>query len=504
MISKLLVANRGEIALRVIRACRELGIASVAVYSDADARAPHVREADEAVNIGPAPAAQSYLVGERILDAARRTSADAVHPGYGFLSEREWFARAVRDAGLIWVGPPAEAIAAMGSKTAARTLAVAAGVPVVPGTTTALRDAAEAREVADSFGYPVLLKAAAGGGGKGMRVVRTADDLPSALASAQREALNAFGDDAVYIEKYIEGPRHVEIQVLGDTHGTMLHLGERECSVQRRHQKMIEEAPSIAVSPELRARMGATAVAAARAAGYVNAGTCEFLLDRQGNYYFLEMNTRIQVEHPVTELVTGIDLVQWQIRIAGGERLPFVQELIVPRGWAIECRITSEDFQNGFLPSTGRITSLQIPSGPGVRWDGGIEVGSDVGLFYDPMLAKLIVYAGTRDAAIDRMHRALLELQIEGVETSREFHLRMMEDAEFRSGDITIQWLEAKLPELSAILPSPDDLRAAVIAAALMAERDRNAVRAATPGVGAPDSSTAWQRAARLEGLRSA
>ncbi|MBC7842320.1 MAG: acetyl-CoA carboxylase biotin carboxylase subunit [Gemmatimonadaceae bacterium] len=504
MISKLLVANRGEIALRVIRACRELGIASVAVYSDADARALHVREADEAVNIGPAPAAQSYLVGERILDAARRTGADAVHPGYGFLSEREWFARAVREAGLIWVGPPAEAIAAMGSKTAARTLAVAAGVPVVPGTTSALRDAVEAREVAETFGYPVLLKAAAGGGGKGMRVVHSADELHDALASAQREALNAFGDDAVYVEKYIDGPRHVEIQVLGDTHGTMLHLGERECSVQRRHQKMIEEAPSIAVTPELRARMGATAVAAARAAGYVNAGTCEFLLDRNGNYYFLEMNTRIQVEHPVTELVTGIDLVQWQIRIAGGERLPFVQELIVPRGWAIECRITSEDFQNGFLPSTGRITSLHIPSGPGVRWDGGIEVGSDVGLFYDPMLAKLIVYAGTRDAAIDRMHRALLELQIEGVETSREFHLRMMEDAEFRSGDITIQWLEAKLPALSAILPSANDLRAAVIAAALMAERDRNAVRAARPDVSTPDGATAWHRAARVEGLRTA
>ena len=503
MISKLLVANRGEIALRVIRACRELGVASVAVYSAADAHAPHVREADEAVHIGPAPAAQSYLLGERLLDAARQTGAEAIHPGYGFLSEREWFARAVRDAGLIWVGPPAEAIAAMGSKTAARTLAVAAGVPVVPGTTTALRDAAEAEAVAKQFGYPVLLKAAAGGGGKGMRVVRSADELAGALASAQREALNAFGDDAVYVEKYIEGPRHVEIQVLGDAHGTMLHLGERECSVQRRHQKMIEEAPSIAVTPELRAKMGATAVAAARAAGYVNAGTCEFLLDKHGNYYFLEMNTRIQVEHPVTELVTGIDLVQWQIRIASGEKLPFRQELIVPRGWAIECRITSEDFQNGFLPSTGRITYMQVPTGPGVRWDGGIEVGSDVGLFYDPMLAKLIVYAGTRDAAIDRMHRALLELEIEGVETSREFHLRMMEDEEFRRGDITIQWLEAKLPAISAVLPSDADVRTAVIAAALMAERDRNAVRPATAPAAVGDSTTAWHRAARLEGLRS-
>ena len=503
MISKLLVANRGEIALRVIRACRELGVASVAVYSDADVTAPHVREADEAVHIGPAPAAQSYLVGERILDAARATGADAIHPGYGFLSEREWFARAVREAGLIWVGPPAEAIAALGSKTAARTLVVAAGVPVVPGTTTALRDADEALAVAKEFGFPVLLKAAAGGGGKGMRVVRHANELPGALAAAQREAQNAFGDDAVYVEKYIEGPRHVEIQVLGDMHGTMLHLGERECSVQRRHQKMIEEAPSVAVSAELRSRMGATAVAAAKAAGYVNAGTCEFLLDRNGQYFFLEMNTRIQVEHPVTELVTGIDLVQWQIRIASGEKLPFRQELIVPRGWAMECRITSEDFQNGFLPSTGRITYLHVPSGPGVRWDGGVELGSEVGLFYDPMLAKLIVHAATRDAAIDRMQRALLELQIEGVETSREFHLRMMADDEFRRGDITIQWLEAKLPELSTRKPPAHEVRAAVIAAALMAERDRKTVK---PSISMParDVPSAWQRAARVEGVRNA
>ncbi|MCC7052347.1 MAG: acetyl-CoA carboxylase biotin carboxylase subunit [Gemmatimonadaceae bacterium] len=504
MITKLLVANRGEIALRVIRACRELGVASVAVYSDADATAPHVREADEAVNIGPAPAAESYLLGERIIEAARRTGAQAIHPGYGFLSEREWFARTVRDAGLVWVGPPAEAIAALGSKTAARTLVVAAGVPVVPGTTAALRDAAEALDVATQFGFPVLLKAAAGGGGKGMRIVRAADELAGALASAQREALNAFGDDAVYVEKYIEGPRHVEIQVLGDMHGTMLHLGERDCSVQRRHQKMIEEAPSVAVSPELRARMGATAVAAARAAGYVNAGTCEFLLDRDGNYYFLEMNTRIQVEHPVTELVTGIDLVQWQIRVAAGERLPFVQELIVPRGWAIECRITSEDFQNGFLPSTGRVHWMQLPTGPGVRWDGGIEIGSEVGLFYDPMLAKLIVHAGTRDAAIARMHRALLELEIEGVETSREFHLRMMEDDEFRRGDISIQWLEARLPALGAATPPSAAVRDAVIAAALIADRDRTTVKPSQAHATAQALAGAWQRAARLEGVQRA
>src|SRR3954471_4423832 len=432
MFSKVLIANRGEIALRVIRACHELGVRAVAVYSDADVTAPHTRAADEAVHIGASPSSESYLVGDRIIQAARRVGAQAIHPGYGFLSEREWFARAVREAGLVFIGPPAEAIAAMGNKTAARQLAIAAGVPVVPGTTEALRDEADARAVAERFGYPVLLKAAAGGGGKGMRVVRDAASLGPSLETARREAKAAFGDDAVYVEKYIVGPRHVEIQVLGDTHGTMLSLNERECSVQRRHQKMIEEAPSVAVTPELRRAMGDVAVKAASAAGYTNAGTCEFLLDRDGKFYFLEMNTRLQVEHPVTELVTGIDLVQWQIRVAAGEALPFKQDEIVPRGWAIECRITSEDPANGFLPSTGRISYLHLPSGPGVRWDGGIEVGSEIGLYYDPMLAKLIVYAPTREAAIERMHRALLELTIEGVEISRDFHLRMMEDSEFR------------------------------------------------------------------------
>jgi acetyl-CoA carboxylase, biotin carboxylase subunit len=506
MFSKVLVANRGEIALRVIRACRELGVASVAVYSAADARAPHVREADEAVLLGPAPSAESYLKGDAIIAAAKRVGAEAIHPGYGFLSEREWFARAVRDAGLVFVGPPAEAIAAMGSKTAARQLAIAAGTPVVPGTTTALRDAAEAEQVAETFGYPVLLKAAAGGGGKGMRVVHRREELAAALASAQREARNAFGDDAVYVEKYVVGPRHVEIQVLGDQHGTMLHLGERECSVQRRHQKMLEEAPSVAVSPELRARMGAAAVAAARAAGYTNAGTCEFLLDAEGSFYFLEMNTRIQVEHPVTELVTGIDLVQWQLRIAAGERLPFTQDAIVPRGWAIECRITSEDPANGFLPSTGQVQYLHVPAGPGVRWDGGIETGSEITLHYDPLLAKLIVWAPDRAQAVARMHRALLELTIEGVDTSRDFHLRVMEDAEFRDGAIEIQWLERRLAELTAARPPRDSVVRAAIAAVLLAERDRN-LRRLTPRSAAQvsrnvDSSAAWLDVARREGLR--
>ena len=506
MFSKVLVANRGEIALRVIRACRELGVASVAVYSDADARAPHVREADEAVLLGPAPSSESYLKGDAIIAAALRVGAEAIHPGYGFLSEREWFARAVREAGLVWVGPPAEAIAAMGSKTAARELAIAAGTPVVPGTTTALRDASEAARVAGEFGYPVLLKAAAGGGGKGMRVVHREDELEAALASAQREARNAFGDDAVYVEKYIVGPRHVEIQVLGDQHGTMLHLGERECSVQRRHQKMIEEAPSVDVSPGLRAHMGAAAVAAARAAGYTNAGTCEFLLDADGSFYFLEMNTRIQVEHPVTELVTGLDLVQWQLRIAAGERLPFAQDAITPRGWAIECRITSEDPANGFLPSTGRVHYLHVPAGPGVRWDGGIETGSEISLHYDPMLAKLIVWAPDRPAAIARMHRALLELTIEGVDTSRDFHLRVMEDADFRAGAIEIQWLERRLTELTSAAPPHESVVRAAIAAALLAERERH-TRRLTPRSGAaaimaPESATAWLELARREGLR--
>ena len=505
MFNKILIANRGEIALRVIRACREMGIASVAVYSDADAKAAHVREADEAVHVGAPPSSESYLKGDRIIEAALRVGAQAIHPGYGFLSEREWFARAVRDAGLVFIGPPAEAIAAMGSKTAARQLVIAANVPVVPGTTEALKDADEAKVIAEQFGYPVLLKAAAGGGGKGMRVVREPKEMENALETARREAKNAFGDDAVYVEKYIVGPRHVEIQVLGDQHGTMLSLNERECSVQRRHQKMIEEAPSVAVTPEIRKAMGETAVRAASAAGYYNAGTCEFLLDRDGKFYFLEMNTRLQVEHPVTELVTGIDLVQWQIRVAAGEKLPFKQEEIVPRGWAIECRITSEDPANGFLPSTGRISYLHLPSGPGVRWDGGIEVGTEVGLYYDPMLAKLIVYAPTRETAIERMHRALLELTIEGVETSRDFHLRMMEDEDFRTGAIEIQWLERKLDTILAVKPPAETAKNAALVAALIADRDRLAPkRAATT---ADDrrmtpAQDGWTRVARQEALR--
>ncbi|HEY8832738.1 MAG TPA: acetyl-CoA carboxylase biotin carboxylase subunit [Gemmatimonadaceae bacterium] len=508
MLSKVLIANRGEIALRVIRACQELGIKTVAVYSEADVRAPHVREADEAVLIGPPPSSESYLRGDTIIEAAKLTGADAIHPGYGFLSEREWFARAVRDAGLIWIGPPAEAIAAMGSKTAARTLAMANGVPIVPGTTEPLADAKEAAKVAKKFGYPVLLKAAAGGGGKGMRVVASPEELSSALEAAKREAKNAFGDDAVYLEKFVDRPRHVEIQILADSHGTLLSLGERECSVQRRHQKMIEEAPSVAVSPELRKKMGETAVRAARAAGYVNAGTCEFLLASNGDFYFLEMNTRLQVEHPVTELVTGIDLVQWQIRIASGEKLPFRQEDISPRGWAMECRITSEDASDNFLPSTGRIDYLHPPTGPGVRWDGGIESGSEVVRYYDPMLAKLIVWGADREQAVTRMRRALVDLIILGVETSRDFHIRVMDDEEFRRGQIDIQWLERRLSSILERRPTDNTVQIAAVAAALLAERDRasRSVPAVSPSAPASSNGLApdtWKQAARLEALRN-
>jgi acetyl-CoA carboxylase biotin carboxylase subunit len=508
--NKVLIANRGEIALRVMRACHELGIKTVAVYSEADARAPHVREADEAVLIGPPPSRESYLLGERIIEAAKSTNAEAIHPGYGFLSEREWFARAVRDAGIVWIGPPAEAIAAMGNKTAARRLALANGVPVVPGTTEAISTAKEAERLAKDFGYPVLLKAAAGGGGKGMRVVSAPKDLTAALDAARREAKSAFGDDAVYLEKFIERPRHVEIQVLADAHGCVLSLGERECSVQRRHQKMIEESPSVAVSPQLRKEMGETAVRAARAAGYVNAGTCEFLLDNDGRFYFLEMNTRLQVEHPVTELVTGIDLVQWQLRIAAGEKIPFKQDEIVPRGWSMECRITSEDAYNNFLPSTGRIQHLHLPSGPGVRWDGGVESGSEVTRYYDPLLAKLIVWGVDRDQAIRRMRRALVDLVIQGVESSRDFHVRVMDDEEFQDGAIDIQWLERRLASILQRKPNDDSIRVAAIAGALLAEGER-AARTVTPGGEVPEPGKrnngvaveSWKQAARIEGLRS-
>jgi acetyl-CoA carboxylase, biotin carboxylase subunit len=473
LFTSLLVANRGEIALRIIRAAHELGIRAIAVYSEADRLAPHVLAADEAYLLGPAPSAESYLRGDRLIDVALRAGADAIHPGYGFLSERSPFIRQVREAGLVFVGPSAEAVEAMGDKTAARRRMIAAGVPVVPGTSEPIAGAGEAARLAEEIGYPVLLKASAGGGGKGMRVVRSSSEIEGAFRAAGSEAKSAFGDDAVYLEKYLEGPRHIEIQVLADRAGTTLHLGERECSIQRRHQKLIEEAPSAVLTPDERQAMGETAVAAARAVNYEGAGTIEFLY-QDGEFFFLEMNTRIQVEHPVTELVTGIDLVQWQIRIAAGEPLEFAQEDVIFRGHAIECRITSEDPTNSFLPSTGRIDRLEIPAGPGVRWDGGIAPGYEVGLHYDPMLAKLIVHAPSRDVAIDRMRRALGELQVVGVETSAPFHLRVMDEPDFRAGRLDILYLERHGESLTDFEPSDEELRIAALTAALLEEQGRS------------------------------
>jgi acetyl-CoA carboxylase biotin carboxylase subunit len=495
---RVLVANRGEIALRIIRACHEEGLEAVAVYSDADRASPFVRAADTAVHIGPAAPGESYLRIDRLIEAAEQSGAELVHPGYGFLAERAAFAEAVEAAGLTFVGPPASAIRAMGDKTEARRRMAAAGVPIVPGMSTPLEDPSTALGLAAEIGYPVLVKAAAGGGGKGMRVVQAAAELPGALEAAANEARKAFGDPSVYLEKFIVRPRHVEIQVLADATRT-IHLGERECSVQRRHQKLLEEAPSVAVTPELRERMGAAAVAAAKAVDYRGAGTCEFLLAANSSFYFLEMNTRIQVEHPVTELVYGVDLVREQLRIARGMPMTVAAGPLTPRGWAIECRITSEDPANNFLPSTGRIGFLQAPSGPGVRWDAGIEAGDVVTLHYDSMLAKLIVHGTDRDDAIRRMQRALGELVVTGVATNQAFHRRLLAHPDFRSGAIDIQFLE-RHPELAT--PAPDEgaeLRVAVAAA--LAEHERRQGRRPVVANGG-SHTTAWLQAARRDGLR--
>src|SRR5881397_982169 len=419
-IRRVLVANRGEIAVRVIRACHDEGLAAVAFYSEPDRLAPHVRDADAAVLLGPAPSSESYLDASKLIAAAKDTGCQAIHPGYGFLSERAAFAEACKDAGLIFVGPPASAIRAMGDKTEARRRMQAAGVPVVPGTAGQLRDPVEARREAKRLGYPVLLKAVAGGGGKGMRVVGNDAEVEGGFAAARREAQKAFGDGSLYVEKYLERPRHIEIQILADNRGRVAALGERECSIQRRHQKLIEESPSMAVSPALRRRLSEAATAAAGAVGYVSAGTIEFLLTPTGEFFFLEMNTRIQVEHPVTELVYGVDLVREQLRIAAGQPMRVHGAaaagagggVLHPRGHAIECRITAEDPLNDFLPASGVLQYLRVPSGPGVRWDGGVEAGQEVTLFYDPLLAKLIAWGETRDIAIQRMCRARPELVI--------------------------------------------------------------------------------------------
>ncbi len=499
MIQSVLIANRGEIAVRIIRACRELGIRSVAVYSEADRQSPHVLLADEAHLLGPAPSAESYLNVERLLAVAREAEVDAVHPGYGFLAERAHFARAVEEAGFVFVGPTAETIEAMGDKTEARRRMQEAGVPIVPGTVQPIRDPETAVEEARAMGLPVLLKAAAGGGGKGMRVVASEEELPRALEAARREAKGAFGDDAVYLERYLDRPRHIEIQLLGDTHGSVIHLGERECSIQRRHQKLVEEAPSAVLTPEEREAMGTAAVRAAQAVAYRGAGTVEFLY-QDGEFFFLEMNTRIQVEHPVTEMVTGVDLVQEQLRVAAGEPLSVTQEQVRWNGHSIECRITSEVPEEGFLPSTGRIGYLELPSGPGVRWDGGIGQGFEVGLHYDPLLGKLIVHAPDREQAVARMARALVELTVDGVETCRDFHRRVMAEPDFRAGELSIRYLEEH-PGLTAEeepgAEGRDPRTVAALAALLEAERRR---RITPPRIGRQDEGrglSRWQTALR-------
>lgn len=468
MFRKVLIANRGEIAVRIIRACRELGLAPVAVYSEADAESLHVRLADEAVCIGPAASAQSYLNIEAVVAAATATKAEAVHPGYGFLAENASFARAVNEAGLTFIGPPAEAMEVMGSKTSARRAAVDAGVSIVPGTVAALKSLAEAEKTAEEFGYPVMLKAAAGGGGKGMRLVSDAPDLRSAFETAQAEAAAAFGDSSLYLEKAVERPRHIEIQIFADNEGHVVHLGERECSIQRRHQKVIEECPSPINDPDLRRRMGDAAVKIAQAVKYTGAGTVEFLLsDTTREFYFLEMNTRLQVEHPVTELVVGLDLVREQFSVAAGAPLSFTQEDVRWEGHAIECRIYAEDPANNFFPSPGTITHLQEPLGPGVRIDSGVRRLSEVSIHYDPMIAKLAVWGRTRDEAIDRLRRALDEYEVSGITTTLPFFRAIVRDQEFISARLDTGFISRFNERQVAPEVSEQDVDLAVIAAAL-------------------------------------
>ena len=443
MFRKILIANRGEIAVRVARACRDLRVAPVAVFSEADAAALHVRLCDEAYEIGAAPSIESYLRIDRIIDAAMRSGAEAIHPGYGFLAENADFARAARDAGLIFIGPSPEAMELMGSKTSARRVAIEAGAPVVPGTTEPLKSYEDARDTAQRFGYPVMLKASAGGGGKGMRLVQSEDELRSAFETAQSEAAAAFGNAEIYLEKAIERPRHIEIQIFADAHGNTLHLGERECSIQRRHQKVIEECPSPINDPDLRARMGEAAVKIARRANYTGAGTIEFLVaDATRDFYFLEMNTRLQVEHPVTELVTGFDLVREQITVAAGAPLSFAQADVAWRGHAIECRVYAEDPDNNFLPAPGKINFLRVPAGAAIRDDGGVEEGAEVSIYYDPMISKLAAWGRTRAEAIDRLRRALDEYTVGGIKTTLPFFREIVRDAEFIEGRLDTGFIE--------------------------------------------------------------
>jgi acetyl-CoA carboxylase biotin carboxylase subunit len=505
---KILIANRGEVAVRIIRACRELGLSSVAVYSACDRTALHVRYADEAYPIGPSAPRESYLRADTLVDAALHSGADAVHPGYGFLAENDAFAAAVRDAGLTFIGPSPEAIAMMGSKTRARTAAATAGVPVVPGTEEPLAPTvsdADLARVAGSIGYPLLVKAVAGGGGKGMRAVTDPAELSGAVAAARSEAGTAFGDAAVYLERRLVRPRHVEVQLLGDEHGTVVPFVERECSIQRRHQKLVEETPSLAVSPSLRHRMAAAAASVARAVGYTNAGTIEFLLDEDGRFHFLEMNTRLQVEHPITEMVTGLDLVRWQIRIARGERLDIDPDAVLsPRGHAIECRVYAEDPDNHFLPSPGRILQLRAPAGPGVRDDSGASAGLDVPIFYDPMISKLAAWAEDRPHALARMRRALGEYLVAGIKTTLPFFSWLLVQPEFVEGRFHTSYLDDVLKArdgrpFAEVVPGMEEI--AAIAAAIHATLSPGTAGCSSAASG-QSATGRWKAQARVDGLR--
>jgi acetyl-CoA carboxylase biotin carboxylase subunit len=500
MFSKILIANRGEIAVRVIRACREMCISTVAVYSDADRGALHVRMADEAYGIGPAPSRESYLVIEKIIDAATRARADAIHPGYGFLAENAAFAKACENAGLTFIGPSPTSIALMGSKIEARRAVAKYGVESVPGTLDPIASDDEARKIAASVAYPIMLKASGGGGGKGLRFVGSEEDLEGALRNTRSEALAAFGDDAIYIEKFIEKPRHIEIQVLADRHGNAIYAGERECTIQRRHQKVIEECPSPIMDSGLRSRMGETALKVVKAANYYNAGTVEFLVDQQRRFYFLEMNTRLQVEHAVTEMVTGLDLVKLQIAIAAGETLSVQQDDVIMRGAAIECRIYAEDPDNNFFPSPGRIAMLKTPSGPGVRDDGGVYEGWTVPIDYDPLISKLIAWGSTRDEAIARMSRALREYRIEGIKSNLGFFLEVLSDGEFRKGHFDTAFIDHWLQRRRRNAKLADTERDLAAIAAAIFDSERSA--GISPAVKQTESP--WKLDGRRRGLRKA
>jgi acetyl-CoA carboxylase biotin carboxylase subunit len=494
MFKKILIANRGEIACRIIRACRDMGIKTVAVYSEADKNALHVRMADQAFHIGDSPSSESYLRSDKILAVAKRAGVEAIHPGYGFLSENAEFVRKATEGGITFIGPPPEAMEGMGGKISARKIAIAAGVPVVPGTTEPLKNYDDALETANKIGFPVMLKASAGGGGKGMRLVLEESELKSGLENAQSEALAGFGDDAVYLEKVVVRPRHIEIQIFSDKHGHHVHLGERECSIQRRHQKVIEEAPSPINEAELRNKMGECAVKVAKSVNYVGAGTVEFLVsDLDRSFYFLEMNTRLQVEHPVTELVTGIDLVREQIRVAWGEKLSFTQSDIEIKGHAIECRVYAEDPENNFLPSPGKITRLRVPSGNGIRDDGGIYEGSEISIYYDPMISKFCVYGRTRQEALGRLRRALQEYEVGGIKTTLPFFREIIEDAEFIEGNLDTGFIPRWQERRKKVEPSETEKDLAIIAALL-----NNNKKQAVPTVQVKPTESRWARQGRL------